>query len=258
MTVSECKELIADYVRWLQQGLKVEELEDCCVITTPFLDRHNDALEIYVERHDGGLRLTDDGYTVRDLRASGMEFNTERRKSHLNAILHGYGVRLDDDEIVVEASSVNFPQKKHNLTQGILAISDMFVMGEEQVLSLFKEDVALYLDSHSVPYLTDFKLSGKSGFDHKFDFGLPKSHAHPQRLLQAVNYLTRDHATSLAFAVADVRGVRREAIEAFAFLNDEVRELNEEHLAALEAYEIVPLRWSQRESAVPKLNGFGH
>ncbi|MCH7567122.1 MAG: DUF1828 domain-containing protein, partial [Nitrospirae bacterium] len=58
------------------EELKVTELDGSCQISTPFLDRHNDAIEIFVEKKDGSLRLTDDGYTIRDLRASGMEFTT--------------------------------------------------------------------------------------------------------------------------------------------------------------------------------------
>jgi hypothetical protein len=255
MTVAECRALIEDYVRWLKEAVHVEELEGCLLIKTPFLDRHNDAIEIYIEPRNGGLRLTDDGYTMQDLRASGMEFSTEKRKSYLTAILHGFGVRVEDNEIVVTATRDDFPQKKHNLVQAILAINDMFVMGEEQVLSVFKEDVARYLELQSVPHIMDFKLSGKSGFDHKFDFGLPKTPRHPQRLLQAINYLTREQASSLAFAVSDVKAVRPEPIEAYAFLNDETRALNEEYVAALKAYEIAPIRWSQRDSLVSTLNG---
>src|SRR5208337_3151285 len=66
--------LISDYLRWLREGLRVSEHESSCRIATPFLDRHNDEIEIYVERRDGGFLLTDDGYTIADLRASGMAF----------------------------------------------------------------------------------------------------------------------------------------------------------------------------------------
>jgi len=50
MTRAECERLISDYLRWLKQGLEVHELERSCKIATPFLDRHNDEIEIYVER----------------------------------------------------------------------------------------------------------------------------------------------------------------------------------------------------------------
>ena len=246
MTRAECQQLINEYLRWLKEEFRITELQESCQISTPFLDRHNDAIEIYVEKKNGVLRLTDDGYTIRDLRAGGMEFTTEKRKAHLAAVLNGFGVRMEDGEICVTGSIEDLPQKKHNLVQAILAVNDMFVMGEEHVLSLFKEDVALFLESNRIPAFADFKLSGKSGFDNKFDFGLPKTADKPQRVMQAINNLTRDNATLFAFAVADVRAVRPEPLGALAMINDSVRAPNEESLAALRAYEVLPLLWSHR------------
>ena len=255
MAKLDCQRLIDEYLRWLKQEFTLTDLEGACQISTPFLDRHNDAIEIYVEKKDGLLHLTDDGYTVRDLRASDMEFTTAKRKALLSSVLNGFGVKLEGEELFVESSVEDFPQKKHNLVQAILAVNDMFVMAEEHVLSLFKEDVALFLDAHQIPAFSDFKLSGKSGFDHKFDFGLPKTIQKPQRVLQTINNLTKDNATSLAFMVGDVRLTRPEPLGAFAMVNDTFRSANEEHLAALRVYEIEPLLWSNRQDVVPVLNG---
>lgn len=255
MNRTECERLIDEYLRWLKQELRVKELEKSCQITTPFLDRHNDAIEIFVEKHDGSLRLTDDGYTVRDLRASGMEFTTEKRKHHLTAILNGFGVQLAEDELFVLGSPEDFPQKKHSIVQAILAVNDMFVMGEEHVLSLFKEDVAAFLVQNRIPVFEDLKLSGKSGLDHKFDFGIPKTQTKPQRVLQAINRLDKSGAMSLAFAVGDVRTLRTEGLGALAMLNDIVQVPHEEYIAVLRAYEISPLLWSQRQQMVAMLNG---
>src|SRR5437879_8321314 len=112
MTQGECARLIADYLRWLKEGLRVSELETSCKVATPFLDRHNDEIEIYVERRNGGLLLTDDGYTLRDLEASGTALKTEKRRAHLQAILNGFGVHLEGDELQAQATAQDFPQKK--------------------------------------------------------------------------------------------------------------------------------------------------
>lgn len=236
--------------------MRVTEREGSCQISTPFLDRHNDAIDIYVETKDGALRLTDDGYTIRDLRASGMELTTEKRKAHLRAVLNGFGVGLDNDEICVTGSLEDFPQKKPTSFRRF-GRERQFVMAEEHVLSLFKEDVALFLETHRIPSFSDLKLSGKGGFDHKFDFGLPKTVDKPQRILQAINTLTKDNATSLAFAVADVRAVRTDPLGALAMINDTLRQPSEEYLSALRAYEVHPLLWSQRQEAIPLLDGRG-
>jgi hypothetical protein len=255
MRKNECEHLIAEYIRWLKEGLRVSELETCCQIATPFLDRHNDEIEIYVEKRNGSIVLTDDGYTISDLESAGMSFETEKRKAHLQSILNGFGVRLENKEVLVAASPHDFAQKKHSLVQALLSINDMFVMAEEHVLSLFKEDVARFLEQNAIPVFPDFKLSGRSGFDHKFDFGLPKTANKPQRVLQAINTLTKDQATSFAFAIADVQVVRAEPLKAFTFLNDMEHRVSEDNLAAIRAYEIQPLFWSHRDDALPFLNG---
>ena len=255
MTKAECGKLIGDYLRWLKEGLQVSELEHSCVIATPFVDRHNDEIEIYVEKNNGDLLLTDDGYTIHDLASCGMVFSTEKRNAHLTAILNGFGVRREGDELRVHATPHDFPQKKHNLVQAMLAVHDMFVMGEEYVLSLFKEDVAKFLEAKNIPVFPDFKLSGRSGFDHKFDFGLPKTQRKPQRVLQAINNLTKDQATSFAFAVADVKIIRSEPLQAFTILYDEEHPPNEDNLSAIHAYDIQPTPWSHRENSLSVLNG---
>ena len=254
MRKNECERLIAEYLSWLKQGLRVNELESGCQISTPFLDRHNDGIEIYVEKRNGGMVLTDDGYTIADLEATGMHFESDKRKAHLQSILNGFGVRLENNEVLVAASPQDFPQKKHALVQAILSINDMFVMAEEHPLNLFKEDVSHFLEQNAIPFFPDFKLSGRSGFDHKFDFGLPKTAKKPQRVLQAINALGKDQATSFAFAVADVRLIRTDSLQAFTFLNDVEHPVKEDNLAAVRAYDIQPLFWSQREQASAVLN----
>lgn len=255
MTRAECERLIGDYLRWLKEGLEIRELERSCKIATPFLDRHNDEIEIYIQKNNGQLLLTDDGYTIGDLAACGMTFSTDKRKAHLTAILNGFGVRQEGNELQVNATPQDFPQKKHSLVQAMLAVNDMFVMGEEHVLSLFKEDVARFLESNSIPVFPDFKLSGKSGFDHKFDFGLPKTQRKPQRVLQAINNLTRDLALSTAFAVVDVRLARTAPLQAFTFLNDVEHTTVADNLSAIRAYDIEPLLWSERQRFLSVFNG---
>jgi hypothetical protein len=54
------------------------------------------------------LILTDDGYTIRDLELSGFKIASEKREQVLHSILNGFGVRLQGDEIIVEARTENF------------------------------------------------------------------------------------------------------------------------------------------------------
>ena len=74
-------------------------------------------------------------------------------------------------------------------------------------------------------------------------------------MVRAINNLTKDQALSLAFAVADVRAIRAEPLQAFTFLNDVENPPNEDNILAVKAYEVHPLFWSRREEALPFLNG---
>lgn len=251
MLAAEGKKLIDSYLAWLKEGFHLELGEGYTLISTPFLDPHNDEIQIFIEQDGETLRLTDDGYTISDLRSSGLEINTDKRTAHVEQILNGFGVRRDGDELVVTATPRDFPQKKHNLIQAILAVHDLSVMGQTQVLQFFEEDVAAFLSERGVPFFRGLKLSGKSGFDHHFDFGLPAIRGRSESVLQAFNTLTRDQATSIAFAVNDVRLLRgRDAFGAFALINDRETKPAEDYVDALRAYGIKPYLWNSRDQLV--------
>ncbi|HRI81343.1 MAG TPA: DUF1828 domain-containing protein, partial [Opitutaceae bacterium] len=255
MLAAEGKRLIEDYLIWLKEGYHLESTEGYTLISTPFLDPHNDEIQIFVERQDDVLRLTDDGYTLADLGDMGLEINTDKREAHVRQILNGFGVRLDaGGQLSVTATSRDFPQKKHNLIQGILAIHDLAVMGQSHVLQFFQEDVAAFLREKQVPCIRGVKLSGRSGFDHHFDFVFAAAGRRPESVMQAVNVLTRDLATSVAFAVNDVRLQRgNQAFSAYAMVNDRDAKPSGDHLEALSAYGIKAFLWSARDSAVAVL-----
>jgi len=252
---TECQQLIDGYIDWLKQGFILAQDRDYCEITTPFLDRHNDSIQLYLEEKGGSFVLSDDSYTVSDLRSTGFEFSTPKRKALLHSILNGFGVKYEDGELSTTATRADFAQKKHNLVQAILAINDLFALSEPHVLSFFKEDVRNFLEQHEIQKFQDFKLSGKSGFDHKFDFALPKTRSRPERVLEAVNMLTKDQATSLAWAVSDVKSVREEPLDVLVFINDIVNPPTPDNISALQAYDIKTLLWSARDQALQSLNG---
>jgi hypothetical protein len=253
-TISECEAIIHEYLAWLKTGLSVAEVGDgVCEITTPFLDRYNDHLQIYLFRENGNYVLSDDGYTLSSLEMSGVDLSSSKRQRILKTILQGFGVSMEEGALRVEAHRSNLPRRKHNLIQAMLAVNDMFVMAREQVLSLFREDVEQFLRASQVRFTAMIKLAGRSGFDHTFDFVIPSSPKAPERLLRAINRPTRDTATSYIFAWNDTREVRAEDTEAYAILNDEEHKPSGDLLHAFRTYRIQPILWSQRERYVDAL-----
>ena len=192
MNKEDCQKLIRDYVSCLRKGFQADGVEHVCEVTTPFLDRHNDFLQVYARREQNKIRLTDDGYILSDLQASGLNLNTPKRKAVLATILNGFGAKVHDQQLVIEASPNDVGQRLHSLIQAMLAVNDMFVLAQPRVAGIFWEDVRGYLDEHDIRYSSRVKVSGKSGYDHAIDFLIPKSRHRPERFVQTVNAPTKN------------------------------------------------------------------
>lgn len=240
-------QLIDEYARWLRAGITVAQIGDAFEVTTPFLDRHNDHIQIYVKQENGHLLLTDDGYILADLRLSGCSLESQRRQALLKSILGGFGVTQSGDELTTVAHNGDFPQRKHALIQAMLAVGDLFATAKSHVQSLFLEDVAAFLDSIETRYVPSVQFVGKSGFQHKYDFAIPKSSTAPERLVRAINSPNKQAAELAIFAWTDTRAVREDAAKMYAMLNDSETKIAGDVADALKQYDIVPVTWSERQ-----------
>lgn len=248
-----CQNLVDTYINWLRQKISIENLNGTCEITTPFLDRHNDWLQIYVKKTDNGLILTDDSNTISDLQLSGIEFKTTKRIQMLHTILNGFGIQNNGEELFVKAKFDNFPQKKHNLIQAILAVNDLFALASPIVISIFKEDVEKYLRLNDIRFLSTISFIGKSSFIHNFDFAIPASKEKPERIIKTINRPDRQQITSFIFAWEDTKGTKTQISIAVAILNDEDKNINPDLINALDEYDIKTIPWSKRNEYIKEL-----
>jgi len=246
--ISEIQKLLDEYIKWLRDNTALRQIKDYVEITTPYLDRHNDYLQIYVRRSNQGYVLTDDSYIIEDLRHSGCNLDSKKRKDLLNLTLNGFGVQLNEEALEVHASESNFGLQKHNLTQAMLAINDLFYLAEPTVLSIFLEDVSSWLDLCEIRYTPRVKFTGKSGYDHQFDFVVPKSKTKPERIIQTINRPSRQTVEAKAFAWIDTKDVRSPESLAYTFLNDANDGVSESVIEALKSYDIHAVLWSKRDS----------
>jgi len=251
--IEEIRQLLETYYKWLQDKTVLRQAEDWVVITTPYLDRHNDYIQIYAKKTGEDFILTDDGYTIEDLEKSGCKLDTPKRQDLLKITLNGFGVRLKEKALVVHASLENFALQKHNLVQAILAVSDLFYLAQPTIASLFYEDVAAWLDLHEIRYIPRVKFTGKTGYDHLFDFVIPKSRRQPERIIQTINRPNRDTAQALVLAWIDTKEVRPPESRAYAILNDSKQPVPSAVINALRNYEVKPILWSERESVREEL-----
>ncbi len=247
------QQVINDYLKWIRDNTIVKTIDEDEVysISTPFLDRHNDHLDIYLLKKDNSYKLTDNGYTIADLKMSGFEINTPKRESILNTVLSGFGVKLNgNDELYVDATSHNIGQKKHYLIQAILSVNDMFNLSQETVYSLFKEDVELYFKSNEIFYSKDIKITGKSGFDHNIDFIISATRKKPEQLIKTVNIPKKDSVLSCIMAFSDITQIRETVTKNYVIYNDIEREVSKDIISALDNYGIKHIPWSKKEDSL--------
>jgi len=115
--ISKVQRLLDDYLAWLRDQTSLRKVGNQWVeITTPYLDRHNDHIQIYTRKKGDGFLLTDGGATIGDLERSGC-------KGLLGTTLNGFDVQCRDGSLEVHASSDDFALRLHNLVQAILAVS---------------------------------------------------------------------------------------------------------------------------------------
>ena len=130
--INDIKNLMDEYVIWLKDKTTFCQIDDWVEITTPYIDRHNDYLQIYAKRENGKFLLTDDGYTINDLQLSGCNLDSKKRKDLLYMTLNGFGIRLNGEALETYATNNNFGFNKHNLIQAMLAVEAIFKSLEKE------------------------------------------------------------------------------------------------------------------------------
>lgn len=251
--IGNVEKLIDSYWSFLKERLVYTKVGEWIEITTPYLDRHNDYIQIFGRSREGRIFLTDGGETLQDLEQTGVSMKSGKRRLLLENILRGFGVQLEEGEISVIADERSFALKKHSLIQAIISVNDMFVLSAPSVESLFVEDVSRWLLDSDVRFTQHVKFAGHSGFDYFFDFVIPRSRTAPERIMRAINNPSKIAAQNFILSWVDTRETRPPNSVPLAMLNDASKAIPEEVEEALEAYGISALKWERREEYVPLL-----
>ena len=121
----EVANLVSEYYRWLADHTILREHGETIEINTPFLDRHHDGIQLFAKMDGDRIRLSDDGCTLCDLEQTGLDLSTDRLRDMLETILRVNGVSMDGDELYVITTAENFPERKSDLLNAIMRVSDM-------------------------------------------------------------------------------------------------------------------------------------
>lgn len=220
-------------------------------ISTPFVGLFNDTIDIYAKKEGNKIILSDDGNTLRDLELSGLETSrSPKRKEILDRILINYGVKIGNDELIIEATEKDFPQKKLNLISAISETSDMYYLAKHTVASVFREDVQHYLDEQELIYTPYFISKGSTGLEFTFDFQI--AYRNTEIVIKSFNSINKMNLPHFLFTWDDIKKVREQQTQkniiGLAIINDIDREINDEYLTALESKGAKHILWSQRHT----------
>lgn len=246
--------LIKKYIEWLNNKITFRQIDEWFEITTPFLNHHNDYIQIYAKKEDSKILLSDDGITMDELEMVGVNIDrSEKRKSELAIILNSFGIKKDDkNELFLLCNENNFPESKHRFIQALLSVYDMYMLAEAKVESFFFEDVMKFFDDNDVRYTPNVQFIGKSNFPHQFEFSIPKTRKYPERIIKLLNTPRKDLVISSLFSFEDTQKNRPES-KGIIIMNDKSIKVSEEINEAVNQYGIEPIPYSSLIDYLEKL-----
>lgn len=246
-----------DYLSLLQKRTNEYKISDnISRITTPLLDRNNDAIEIYVINNNNHITITDDGYIMNDLLSSGLSFNKGTlRHRYLNSILVNHGVELGaNDSLLVKANAKNYAIKMHMLTQCMSKVSDLFVLNKPNIVSLFNEDIKEYLVENDIRFIENPLFVGKSRLTSQYDFAIPRNKEVPERIIKSTANIGLTFARTTLFGWQDTKETRGEDSELYLIFDDRNRKASEDVSMALDSYDIKLVEWSNINDYLDELS----
>ena len=246
----DIQSMIKEYTDWLYGGFSAVKVGEYYELTTPYLDRYNDHLQIYVRQDpNGSYYLSDDGYVISNLKSSGISVTrSPKRKEMLERITKNFGVSIRGDALEIQAIKSNYPQRKHMLLQAMMTIDDMFIAEPNTAKNFFTEDVGLFLDSRDILYSRDFSLVGKTGSLYVYDYHIQRTRAKPERFFKAINSINESSRNLTLFNWVDTKEKRSDKGDLIVFLNDE-KGVSDSDIEAFQSYDVSCILWSKRQSA---------
>lgn len=247
------KTSVDNYYNWLREKTFIQKdiNTDWFLINTPFISAFNDTIEIYAQKNGSQLKLSDNGETMSNLEIQGLQIQgSKRRKSLLDSILLNYGVRIENDELIIETNIEKFSQSKHNFLSAIIEINDLYVLSNHNVASIFKEDVRNYLDSQNIIFTPDFISKGSTGLEFNFDFQIAQRDK--EIVIKSFNTINKSNLPTFLFSWDDIKPVRekitKKNVNAIAIINDIDKEIKPEFLEALKSKNADFILWSEKDS----------
>ena len=132
--------IINEFIGWQSYNFRVKEVEDACIIVTPFFRADNEPINLEAQfRDDGRARFTDAGETLAGLREQGLTLS-QQNLDEIRRIARRFGVKVSHDDHVLEFDGIGGITYLQSMVSAILAVSSWVENWRDTV----QEDGALY------------------------------------------------------------------------------------------------------------------
>lgn len=130
-----CMNYIQNYLKWLNDKFIIEcESEKFCRVVTPFLRPDNDNIEVFIEKYNDYIVLTDDGSTFEYLLLSGLDLDRAHKKDNfITGINNRTGTVFEDYEIKSYIETFDeFGVRFNNFINAIFSFCNMTYMIQQR------------------------------------------------------------------------------------------------------------------------------
>lgn len=249
-TIDEINELVRQYQSWMKDCTPLRPAYQGWVqVTTPFLDRHNDGIQIYVRKDGDRVTISDQGETLDDLEASGLDLSSSaKRQAELETILNINGIVNHDGVLSVSTSVGDFPTRKSAMINAIMRMNDLAMLSHSSVANVFMEDVRNWMRENSLKAIESVPLRGSTGYEYTADFIFPSLPGGSMRILQLLPKPTKQNVAMIVMMNGDIQ--RSHAMSVLIDDSSATADAIEKADAKLVQHSVSPFKWSDRARCV--------
>lgn len=255
---SMIEELKKTYFDWITKSISLSKFKNFIEIETPFLDMHNDHINLLFIKGEKDYLLSDDGYILNELEILNLPVtSTNRRKEYFYKTLKIFGVNHNNDtnELYVQFKDLNqYPQRQQDLLQCIIHITDMLITAKTSSSSVFVNDVENFFIENGIPFSKGTGYHGKSGNTQTFDFTTPRLKNVKEKIINTVNSPASGNYMNVIFPFIDIAEshVKDDSLF-YVIVNNTESIIPKNFESSLSNYDISLLEWKKKQEIKKEL-----
>jgi len=210
MNESLCDTTIVQFIKHLQDGFTAYQLENRCIVITPFLYPDFASIEYSIEPVGDGYLLTDNAETLNMLYINGLTVETNRDLyKQISQIAKNYGAELNGSDISVIAQFNNLGEASYRLLNALQAIGHILYKRRAISFNAFEDEVEKVFIANEVKYDYNYLIQGHAN-THKIKFHVNTNRNVLIEPITAASFSSaRNKAKLVAYKWLDIRQVNQ-------------------------------------------------